>query len=127
MRAYDVIKSKRDGGELSEAQVRWFMDAYTRGVVAPEQMSGFGGMICLDLSGGEAAAIAAYDRLRLVRRAASLGQRPQHGREVFLLGLSERRGLELPEVPKQPRDVSAAGAKDCVEVSGPGVVLAELN
>ncbi|MEW5851412.1 MAG: thymidine phosphorylase [Myxococcota bacterium] len=39
MRAYDVIKLKRDGGVLSEAQIRWFMDAYTRGEVAPEQMS----------------------------------------------------------------------------------------
>lgn len=39
MRAYDVIKCKRDGGTLSEAQIRWVMDAYTRGEVAPEQMS----------------------------------------------------------------------------------------
>jgi pyrimidine-nucleoside phosphorylase len=39
MRAYDVIKCKRDGGELNEEQIRWFMDGYTRGTVAPEQMS----------------------------------------------------------------------------------------
>jgi len=39
MRAYDVIKDKRDGRTLSEVQIRWFMDAYTRGEVAPEQMS----------------------------------------------------------------------------------------
>jgi cystathionine beta-lyase/cystathionine gamma-synthase len=41
--------------------------------VAARQMTGFGGMICLDLAGGEAAAVRAFDRLRLVRRAASLG------------------------------------------------------
>ena len=39
MRAYDVIKAKRDGVELSAEQIRWFMDGYTRGAVAPEQMS----------------------------------------------------------------------------------------
>ncbi len=41
--------------------------------VAKAQMAGFGGMICLDLAGGEEAAVRAYDRLRVVRRAASLG------------------------------------------------------
>jgi thymidine phosphorylase len=37
--AVDVIISKRDGGELSDAQIAWVVDAYTRGVVADEQMS----------------------------------------------------------------------------------------
>ena len=41
--------------------------------VARRQMSGFGGMVTLDLAGGYAAACRAFDRLRLVRRAASLG------------------------------------------------------
>ena len=36
-------------------------------------MSGFGGMLCLDLTGGQAAAFRAFDRLRVVKRAASLG------------------------------------------------------
>jgi thymidine phosphorylase len=35
----DVIRTKRDGGELSDAQVDWVVDAYTRGAVAEEQMS----------------------------------------------------------------------------------------
>ena len=35
----DVIAVKRDGGELSDAQVAWVLDAYTRGAVADEQMS----------------------------------------------------------------------------------------
>ncbi|HEV7208481.1 MAG TPA: thymidine phosphorylase [Mycobacteriales bacterium] len=37
--AVEVIRVKRDGGELSDAQVDWVIDAYTRGVVADEQMS----------------------------------------------------------------------------------------
>jgi len=41
--------------------------------IAAAQMSGFGGMLCLDLAGGQAAAFHAFDRLRLVQRAASLG------------------------------------------------------
>jgi thymidine phosphorylase len=35
--AVDVIRAKRDGGEMSEAQIRWFIDGYTRGAVSHEQ------------------------------------------------------------------------------------------
>lgn len=37
--AVDVIRTKRDGGELSTAQIDWVIDAYTKGGVADEQMS----------------------------------------------------------------------------------------
>ncbi|WP_353809217.1 thymidine phosphorylase [Agromyces sp. SYSU T00194] len=37
--AVDLIRTKRDGGELSGDQVAWLVDAYTRGYVADEQMS----------------------------------------------------------------------------------------
>jgi thymidine phosphorylase len=37
--AVDVIVAKRDRQELSDAQIDWVVDAYTRGVVADEQMS----------------------------------------------------------------------------------------
>ncbi|PRY13465.1 thymidine phosphorylase [Kineococcus rhizosphaerae] len=37
--AVDVIRTKRDRGELSDAQIDWVIDAYTRGEVAEEQMS----------------------------------------------------------------------------------------
>jgi thymidine phosphorylase len=37
--AVDVISAKRDREELSDAQIDWVIDAYTRGVVAEEQMS----------------------------------------------------------------------------------------
>nr|WP_042196632.1 thymidine phosphorylase [Kibdelosporangium sp. MJ126-NF4] len=37
--AVDVIRAKRDGHRLSDDQIDWVVDAYTRGVVADEQMS----------------------------------------------------------------------------------------
>ncbi|PZO55616.1 MAG: thymidine phosphorylase, partial [Leifsonia xyli] len=37
--AVDVIRTKRDDQVLSPAQIDWVIDAYTRGVVADEQMS----------------------------------------------------------------------------------------
>ena len=37
--AVDVIRTKRDGGALDDGQIDWVVDAYTRGVVADEQMS----------------------------------------------------------------------------------------
>ncbi|AIJ20910.1 thymidine phosphorylase [Amycolatopsis methanolica] len=37
--AVDVIRAKRDGGALSDEQIRWVVDAYTRGEVAEEQMA----------------------------------------------------------------------------------------
>jgi thymidine phosphorylase len=37
--AVDVIRTKRDRGELSDAQIDWVIGAYTRGAVAEEQMA----------------------------------------------------------------------------------------
>ena len=37
--AVEIIAAKRDHHELSDAQIDWVVDAYTRGVVADEQMS----------------------------------------------------------------------------------------
>ena len=35
----DVIRTKRDGDRLTDEQIDWVIDAYTRGVVAEEQMA----------------------------------------------------------------------------------------
>src|SRR5699024_6401535 len=35
----DVIRTKRDGDRLADEQIDWVIDAYTRGVVAEEQMA----------------------------------------------------------------------------------------
>ncbi|MCW2620203.1 MAG: deoA, partial [Modestobacter sp.] len=37
--AIDVIRAKRDGQQLTAAQIRWVIGAYTRGQVPDEQMS----------------------------------------------------------------------------------------
>jgi len=37
--AVDVIVTKRDGGRLADAQIDWVVDAFTRGIVADEQMA----------------------------------------------------------------------------------------
>ncbi len=37
--AVDIIVAKRDGGVLSDSQIDWVVDAYTRGVVEDYQMS----------------------------------------------------------------------------------------
>jgi cystathionine beta-lyase/cystathionine gamma-synthase len=41
--------------------------------IARRQMLGYGGMVCFDLGGSYERAASAYDRLKLVKRAASLG------------------------------------------------------
>lgn len=39
--AVDVIRAKRDGGEVAEPALRWMIDAYTRGYVSDAQMASF--------------------------------------------------------------------------------------
>ncbi len=46
--AVEVISSKRDGQELSDSQIDWVVDAYTRGAVADEQMSALAMAILLN-------------------------------------------------------------------------------
>jgi len=71
MAAVDVIRAKRDGHELSDEQIDWVIDAYTRGEVADEQMSALAMAILLNgMSGTEiarwtAAMIASGERLDL--------------------------------------------------------------
>ncbi|WP_370085244.1 thymidine phosphorylase [Streptacidiphilus sp. MAP12-16] len=48
MDAISVIRAKRDRAELSDAQIDWVIDAYTRGEVADEQMSALAMAILLN-------------------------------------------------------------------------------
>jgi len=41
--------------------------------IAAAQMTGFGGMVCVDVKGGQEAAYRTFDRLEVIKRAASLG------------------------------------------------------
>ncbi|NUS56113.1 MAG: thymidine phosphorylase, partial [Streptomycetaceae bacterium] len=54
MDVISVIRTKRDKGELSDAQIDWVVDAYTRGEVADEQMSALAMAILLNgMTAGE--------------------------------------------------------------------------
>jgi thymidine phosphorylase len=44
----DLIRTKRDRGQLSTAEIDWLVDAYTRGYVADEQMSALAMAILLN-------------------------------------------------------------------------------
>ena len=46
--AVEVITAKRDRAELSDSQIDWVIDAYTRGDVADEQMSALAMAILLN-------------------------------------------------------------------------------
>ncbi|MBO0982774.1 thymidine phosphorylase [Rathayibacter sp. SD072] len=46
--AVDIIRTKRDRGSLSTAQIDWLIDAYTRGYVADEQMAAFAMAVLLN-------------------------------------------------------------------------------
>lgn len=48
MDVISVIRTKRDRGELSDEQIDWVIDAYTRGEVADEQMSALAMAILLN-------------------------------------------------------------------------------
>ena len=65
----DVIRTKRDGGELSDAAIDWVIEAYTAGDIAEEQMSAlamaifFRGLNARELSRWTRAMISSGTRL----------------------------------------------------------------
>jgi thymidine phosphorylase len=67
----DIIIAKRDGGRIPDAQIDWVIDAYTRGVVAEEQMAALAmaivwrGLEPDELARWTAAMIASGERLDL--------------------------------------------------------------
>ncbi|MGD9960319.1 thymidine phosphorylase [Nocardioides sp.] len=67
--AVEVIIAKRDGAELTDSQIDWVIDAYTRGDVADEQMSALAMAILLngmnrrEISRWTAAMIASGERM----------------------------------------------------------------
>ncbi|NUP75082.1 MAG: thymidine phosphorylase, partial [Sinomonas sp.] len=81
--AVDVIRTKRDRRDLTDAQVDWVVDAYTRGAVADEQMSALAmaillnGMTHREIARWTAAMIASGERLDFSSlRARDGGPRP---------------------------------------------------
>ena len=47
MRMYDILKRKRDGFELSEEEIRWFVSGYTAGEIPDYQASAFAMAVCI--------------------------------------------------------------------------------
>ncbi len=69
--AVDVIRAKRDGGELSDADIAWVLQAYVAGEVASEQMSAllmaivWRGLSPRELSAWTGAMVASGERMDL--------------------------------------------------------------
>src|SRR5262245_34235670 len=67
--AVEIISAKRDKGSLSRSQIEWVLDAYTKGVVADEQMSALAMAILLngmdrrEIADWTAAMIASGERM----------------------------------------------------------------
>ena len=79
MDAIQVIRTKRDHGELTDDQIDWVVDAYTRGAVADEQMSALAmaillnGMTRREIARWTAAMIASGERLDITASLAGAG------------------------------------------------------
>jgi len=69
--AVDLIRAKRDGGELAAADIRWLIAAYTAGAIADEQMAAllmaifFRGLAAGELMAWTDAMISSGERLEL--------------------------------------------------------------
>jgi len=67
----ELIRAKRDGGTLTDAEIRWLIDAYTGGAIADEQMSAllmavyFRGLEPGELRAWTAAMVSSGERLDL--------------------------------------------------------------
>ncbi|MGC5048963.1 thymidine phosphorylase [Micrococcus porci] len=79
--AIEVIRLKRDGHRLDPERIDWVVDAYTRGVVAPEQMSALAMAILLngmdreEIARWTAAMIASGERMDFSGLSAPDGRR----------------------------------------------------
>jgi thymidine phosphorylase len=114
MNPVDIIRSKRDGGELSDDDIRAFLAAYTAGDVADEQASAllmaifFRGLSERELATWTAAMIASGDRLDLAAVERPTVDKHSTG------GVGDK--LSLPLVPL----VAACGAA-VPQLSGRGL------
>jgi cystathionine beta-lyase/cystathionine gamma-synthase len=62
-----------DGDSRVETVYYPGLETHPDHAIAKRQMRGFGGMVCIDLGGDYSRAVRFFDRLRVFRRAASLG------------------------------------------------------
>jgi cystathionine beta-lyase/cystathionine gamma-synthase len=67
-----VARQLEQGGRVERVYYPG-LESHPDHAIAKRQMSGFGGMVCLDLGGGYDRAARFFDRLKVIQRAASLG------------------------------------------------------
>ncbi|WP_037912643.1 thymidine phosphorylase [Actinacidiphila yeochonensis] len=114
MDAISVIRAKRDRGRLSDEQIDWVIDAYTRGEVADEQMSALAmaillnGMDRAEIARWTAAMIASGDRMDFSRLSRPTADKHSTG------GVGDK--ITLPLAPL----VAACGAA-VPQLSGRGL------
>jgi cystathionine beta-lyase/cystathionine gamma-synthase len=70
--AFAVAKALEERGRVERVYYPG-LESHPDHAIARRQMSGFGGMVCLDLGGGYERAARFFDRLKVIKRAASLG------------------------------------------------------
>ncbi len=70
--AFALAKALEERGRVERVYYPG-LESHPDHAIARRQMSGFGGMVCLDLGGGYNRAARFFDRLTVVKRAASLG------------------------------------------------------
>ena len=95
--AVEVILAKRDGGELSDSQIDWVIDAYTRGAVADEQMSALAMAILLN----------GMDRREIARWTAAM---IASGERMDFSTLSRPDRRQALDRRRRRQDHAAAGA-----------------
>lgn len=101
MDVISVIRTKRDRGELSPEQIDWVIDAYTRGVVADEQMSALAMAILLngmnrsEIKRWTAAMIASGERMNFDSLSRPTADKHSTG------GVGDK--ITLPLAPSSPR------------------------
>ena len=133
--AVEVIIAKRDKGELTDSQIDWVVDAYTRGDVADEQMSSLAMAILLngmnrrEIARWTAAMIASGERMdfsALSRPTADKHSTGGVGDKITLPlaplvaacgvavpQLSGRGPRATPAAPSTSSSRSRAGARRC--------------
>jgi len=98
------------------------LESHPDHAIAKRQMKMFGGMLCLDLGGGYEKAARFFDRLKIVKRAASLG-----GVESLcsLPVLTSQWGHSAEEL--QRAGVTASMARLSIGLEDPEDLLADLT
>jgi cystathionine beta-lyase/cystathionine gamma-synthase len=70
--AFALARALEQGGRVERVYYPG-LESHPDHAIAKRQMTGFGGMVCLDLGGGYDRAARFFDRLQIIKRAASLG------------------------------------------------------